>query len=259
MDTDMENMDNNNYPSLEDTASEVSRDKDTEEHVQKIDEATNTESLISSEPENLIYADDSYDSDMWQDNLQIEKEPAGSKLRSVFEFFEMLAIVTVSIILCFTFIFRLNIVEGPSMEDTLYTGEYLMVSDLLYTPKRGDIVVIQDMTAIQYTEPIVKRVIATSGQTVDIDFDTWTVTVDGEVVDESEYITLRDDALLTSDFKYPITVDEGCVFVMGDNRNHSADSRIVEIGQIDERCVVGKVYMRIAPLNRFTVFKNPTD
>ena len=95
---------------------------------------------------------------------------------------------------------------------------------------------------------------------VDIDYTTWTLTVDGKVVDESAYRYLdpmRDDNRYPRNF--PITVEEGHVFVLGDNRRNSADSRVEEIGQIDERCIVGKVYARIFPLDRFTTFKNPYE
>lgn len=177
--------------------------------------------------------------------------------RSVFDIVEMLSLVTVAIILCFSFVVRLNIVKGPSMEDTLHTGEYLLVSDLFYKPTPGDIAVIHDITAGgDYNEPLVKRIIATEGQTVDIDFNTWTLTVDGEVVDETSYIKLVDN-LLRPKVDFPLTVAPGCVFVMGDNRNHSGDSRLTELESIDERCIVGKVYARIFPFGKMCIFKNP--
>lgn len=212
---------------------------------------------LNIDDEHILHADGSFDlNEYFSESDQPTKPLSNRHVRSVFDFIEMLALVTVSIILCFSFVFRLNIVEGPSMEDTLHTGEYLIVSDLFYDPKPGDIVVIHDLTKESYSEPIVKRVIATAGQTVDIDFTTWTLTVDGEVVDESLYRKLS-DRLLTSTVEFPLTVDENKIFVMGDNRNHSADSRISEIGLIDVRSVVGKVYARIFPFDKFTIFKNP--
>ncbi len=197
--------------------------------------------------------------DTGKDRNDPSKDRKNSKFaKGLFDFIEMLSIVTVAIVMCFSFIFRLNIVQGPSMEDTLYTGQFLIVSDLGYTPKTGDIVVIHDMTAGNYSDPIVKRVIATGGQTVDIDFSTWTLTVDGEVLNET-YAKFTDDRTLTADYDFPITVEEGNIFVLGDNRNHSADSRLSVIGQIDERCVVGKVYLRIFPFKEFKLFTNPYD
>ena len=206
----------------------------------------------------VIHADGNFDADYWITDDKKQRPESGRLIKSFYEFIEMLALVTVSIVLCFSFVFRLNIVDGPSMENTLHTGEYLLVSDLFYEPTPGDIVVVHDVTAGSYTDPIVKRVIAVGGQTVDIDFTTWTLTVDGKVVDESSYKCLKDHLLL-SNITYPFTVDEGYVFVMGDNRNHSADSRLAEIGQIDERCIVGKVYARVFPFDKATIFKNPYE
>lgn len=173
---------------------------------------------------------------------------------AVFDIVEMLAVCSTIILLIFSFFFRLTVVDGPSMKNTLQDGDYLIVQSIGYTPKRGDIVVIQDPTATGYTKPLVKRVIAIGGDTVDIDFSTWTVTVNGEVIDESEYIHLATDATLTASYDFPITVEEDSVFVMGDNRNHSADSRVSNIGTIDERCVVGGAIMRILPFDQFCIF-----
>jgi signal peptidase I len=186
-----------------------------------------------------------------------EKKPADI-LGTAYELIEMISTVAVVVLIMFAFVVRLNIVDGESMEETLHHGEYLAVSDVFYTPEAGDIVIIHDISAYPYVNPIVKRVIATEGQTVDIDFDTWTLTVDGVVIEE-DYRTLKPDAFLTADYSFPITVPENEIFVLGDNRNHSADSRLEEIGQIDERCIVGKAYARIFPLDKATWFKNPYD
>lgn len=221
-----------------------------------------SDSSTKVQEDNVIKADNDYDADMW---ISENEKPAPIKknkiLLGIYDFVEMLAVVTIGILLCFSFVFRLNIVEGPSMENTLHTGEYLLVSDLFYDPTPGDIVVIHDLTAGNYTQPLVKRIIATEGQTVDIDFDTWTLKVDGKAVDESLYRYLDPMYNLSSIhfMKFPITVKPGHVFVMGDNRHHSADSRLEEIGQIDERCVVGKAYARIFPLEKATWFENPYD
>lgn len=180
------------------------------------------------------------------------KQPADI-LGTVYELVEMLATVTVVVLIMFAFVIRLNIVDGESMEETLHHGEYLAVSDVFYEPEYGDIVIIHDISAFPYNNPIVKRVIATAGQTVDIDFNTWTLTVDGKVIEE-DYRTLKPDAFLTADYQFPITVPENEVFVLGDNRNHSADSRQIEIGTVDTRCIVGKAVARVAPMNKFTIF-----
>lgn len=235
--------------------------ENNESNIFETENSTESDTNKVSE-ENVIKADNDYDADMWISDGEKKAPVKKNKfLLAMYDFVEMLALVTIAILLCFSFVFRLNIVEGPSMENTLHTGEYLLVSDLFYEPTPGDIVVIHDLTAGKYTQPLVKRVIATEGQTVDIDFDTWTLKVDGKVVDESLYRYLDPMYNLSSIhfIKFPITVKPGHVFVMGDNRHHSADSRIEEIGQIDERCVVGKAYARIFPLNKITWFKNPYD
>ena len=116
-----------------------------------------------------------------------EEEKKPGAVGFLYDMVEMLGLVSVVLMLIFAFVVRLNVVDGDSMKQTLHDGEYLVVAELCYTPARGDIVVIHDVTAKPYDNPIVKRVIATAGQTVDIDFDTWTLTVDGEVVDESAY------------------------------------------------------------------------
>ena len=187
-----------------------------------------------------------------------EKRTLRDYLGDIYELLEMLGVVSATIMIMFAFVFRLNIVDGHSMDVTLAHGEYLGVSDLFYEPTPGDIVIVHKINADPYDNPIVERVIATEGQTVDIDFSTWTLRVDGEVIDEP-YRYLSDDVLLTSDWTFPVTVGENEIFVMGDNRNHSADSRTEEIGMIDERCVIGKAYVRIFPMNKFEVFENPRN
>ena len=185
-----------------------------------------------------------------------EKRTLRDHLGDLYELLEMLGVVSAIIMIMFAFVFRLNIVDGHSMDMTLAHGEYLGVSDLFYEPTPGDIVIIHKINADPYVNPIVKRVIATEGQTVDIDFSTWTLRVDGEVIDEP-YRYISDDYLLTSDWTFPVTVGENEIFVMGDNRNNSADSRTEEIGMIDTRCVIGKAYVRIFPINKFEIFENP--
>jgi len=178
-------------------------------------------------------------------------------LWEIYEFVEMVAAVTICVILGFTFIARLNIVDGGSMDNTLHHGQYLLISDLFYEPSPGDIVVLHDITASPYDEPIVKRVIATGGQSVEIDFTTWTLKVDGETVEEpymylyGGYATLRAEYNIDADGIFRLTVPENEIFVMGDNRNKSGDSRQRELGTIDTRCVVGKAYLRLFPLPNF--------
>ncbi len=133
------------------------------------------------------------------------------------------------------------------MYPTLQNGDKLvLLSGFLYEPQIGDVVVVK---AVDFDEePIVKRVIAMEGQTVDIDFDTGDVWVDGVLLDEP-YI--NDLTTRYEGVDFPITVPENCIFVMGDNRLHSTDSRNPSIGCIDKRYVLGKAVQIIMPFSRF--------
>ena len=178
------------------------------------------------------------------------KERLRKTASDIFEIVEMFTVCAAVIMLLFTFIVHPTMVLGPSMEDTLIQNDYLLVSDVAYTPTRGDIVVVHNVGLRHYSAPIVKRVIATEGQIIDIDFATWTVTVDGEVIDEP-YIKLTPDDYRTSDWSYPLQVPDGYLFVMGDNRNNSTDSRSPIISLVDERRVLGKVILRFSPFEKF--------
>ena len=168
--------------------------------------------------------------------------------RGMYQNVRTLVTVLAVLILLFTFVLRIIVVSGPSMENTLHNGDAMLVWSLGYTPRQGDIVVL---TKRAYQEDsIVKRVIATGGQSVDIDYDTGTVYVDGVALEE-DYIKERMQIPSYGDVVNHITVPEGCIFVMGDNRNQSADSRYPEIGIVDERCVIGRVVMVLFPFSNF--------
>lgn len=156
-----------------------------------------------------------------------------------------LAYLMVAIVMVFLLFFRIVVVSGDSMYDTLVDGDYLLLlSNVFYQePEAGDVIVISK-DDYDNGMPIVKRVIATEGQVVDIDFVTGTVTVDGEVLEE-DYIFTR--TTLDEGVAFPHTVEDGCVFVLGDNRGRSKDSRNPEIGDIDCRQVVGKVILLVLP------------
>lgn len=154
-----------------------------------------------------------------------------------------------AILLVFLLLFRVIVVSGESMFSTLWDGDYLLlVSNLFYhEPKQGDIVVISK-EAYDDGKPIVKRVIATEGQTVDIDFGEGIVYVDGVALEE-DYTNMP--TTTCGSVLFPIVVEENCIFVLGDNRGVSLDSRYVEIGQIDKREVLGKaVYLMIPGTNK---------
>ncbi len=186
---------------------------------------------------------------------EIEERAADRRRRrphEIFDFVELIVITLSVIVLATLFLFRQTIVSGGSMNNTLLDGEHLIISDLLYTPKTGDIVVLQvtDEIAGKYpqlseNEAIIKRVIATEGQTVGI--VNGTVYVDGVALAESEYV-MR-DGIDTHANMPTVTVSEGHLFVLGDHRNSSLDSRY--FGEVDERTVIGKALLRIFPFSRF--------
>ncbi len=180
-----------------------------------------------------------------------EQPPRHIKLmRELYDWVEIFVVTISAILLIFTFFIRIAYVDGPSMNNTLHDKETLAVSNFLYTPKQGDIVVFQSPDS-GIEGGIVKRVIAVAGQTVDIDFAKWIVTVDGVELDEPYVNYIAGAYMLQGDVEFPITVPEGHIFVMGDNRNHSNDSRRSQIGFVDTRFVFGRVLFRITPFNKF--------
>lgn len=133
-------------------------------------------------------------------------------------------------------------VSGESMLPTLQDGDKILLRNVLYTPSRGDIVVVDSYSA--YQKALVKRVIALAGDTVDIDFESGSVRVNGELLKE-DYIL--EPTHLEGDVTFPLTVPQGCVFVMGDNRNASLDSRSSSVGCIDCQDITGEVFFRLLP------------
>ena len=181
-----------------------------------------------------------------EEDLLPEDEP--SAVKSLFEWLEIFVFAFSCVLIVMTFIARPSPVKGDSMLNTLHDSELVIVSDLFYTPAIGDIVVFHSKDT-GYDTPYVKRIIALGGQTLDINFDTWEVTVDGVVLDEF-YVRTETRAMLESSFQFPMVIPEGKVFAMGDNRNHSQDSRSAKIGPVDERYLLGRVIFRIFPFDR---------
>lgn len=174
-------------------------------------------------------------------------EQAVSLKSELFEWLETVAFSLVAVVFVFTFIFRIVGVDGKSMQNTLQDGDRLIISHLFYQPKAGDIVVVTQPNAVN--KPLIKRIIALGGQTVDIDTERGLVYVDGVVINEP-YIKEPTVRIPNPPMTFPYTVPEGKVFVMGDNRNNSLDSRSTDVGPIDERYILGKAIFRIFPLNR---------
>jgi len=176
------------------------------------------------------------------DKKDVTHQKEGSLLLYLHDLVYFLAALMIASIL-----FRVVVVSGDSMYNTLVDGDYLLiVSNVLYSdPKPGD-VIVASKESFRGGESIVKRIIATEGQEVDIDFSTGTVYVDGEAIDEPYIYTATTNS---EGMRFPLVVDEGCLFVMGDNRAMSMDSRDPAIGLIDCREVVGKAVFLIFPGN----------
>lgn len=165
--------------------------------------------------------------------------------RELYDWVQCLISALMICVVVFVFFIRVIDVKGTSMNPTLQNGDKMLVSDVFYKPKAGDVVIFKTDT-YDPNKALVKRVIATEGQVVNIDFENGIVYVDGEPIEEPYIKELTRNKL---DFIGPQTVPEGCVFVMGDNRNASNDSRDERIGMVDNRLILGRAYAVIYPLN----------
>ena len=181
-----------------------------------------------------------------------------------FDVLEMFAWAMFVVLILFTFAFRICRTDGSSMENTLRDGDTLLLYSLNYEPEQDDIVVFH-LTESASERTLVKRVIATGGQELVIDFKKCEIYVDG-VLYEDSHAVLKDRFsgrdlgfyTLTANHNYDpttqtlsATVPEGHVFVMGDNRNGSDDSRNPDLGVVDNRLVLGEAVLILFPFSRF--------
>ncbi|MEE0945700.1 MAG: signal peptidase I [Acutalibacteraceae bacterium] len=175
------------------------------------------------------------------------------RVKDIFDWVEVVLSAMLAVVIIFTLLFRVATIVGESMENTFFENQKVIISNCFYTPKAGDVVVVSrnaDNNSVLDNEqgPIIKRVIATEGQQVNIDFKSGIVYVDGIALDEPYTKTPTN---LKYDIEFPVYVPEGHIFCLGDNRNDSLDSRSSRIGMIDTRYVLGKVTFRILPFDAF--------
>ena len=165
-------------------------------------------------------------------------------MKKFYELIESICFPVIVITVLILFICRVIVVDGDSMTNTLYDGEKVIITNFFYEPEKGDIVVTDGR--IHNGRPLIKRVIAIEGDTIEIDYSTGNVTINGQVIQE-DYIK---EKINTDNNKQDIkiTIPEGYLFLMGDNRNGSLDSR--ELGIVDKQDILGKAIFRISPLSR---------
>jgi len=168
-----------------------------------------------------------------------------SGVKATYEWYNSIIVAVSIVVIMLTFFFRLVNVDGTSMQQTLQDKDRVLVSNLFFTPKSGDVIIISHGEV--YDKPLVKRVIATEGQSLKIDFQEQVVMVDGIVIDEPYKYT----AMSEGGANIPTVIPKGKIFVMGDHREVSMDSRHKDIGLIDAENVLGKVYYVMFPFDHF--------
>lgn len=190
---------------------------------------------------------------MAEETMQPDQEKKGEEKTSfkqdLYYWTQALIVVLVGLILVCTLAGRVIRVVGSSMVPTLHHNDLLLLQSVGYTPQRGDVIVLRKESFLSY--PVVKRVIATGGEHVTVDYTTGTVSVDGVALDEPYINEIMVDTGKPDLTVLDVTVPEGSVYVLGDNRNNSSDSRHRDLGTVDERYILGKALFRIFPLTAF--------
>ena len=223
---------------------------DIEKFVESLDEEQTASEETVTETEVAETPVTEVDTDSQKTNEEEKPDKKKQFQLNVYDFASIIMAAFIIITIIFTFVFRLVGVKGQSMESTLFENDWLITmeqKEYVY----GDIVVITEPN--YFNEPLIKRVIATGGQIVDIDYGSSTVYVDGVALEEpyiNESFILQND----DDITFPYTVPEGHLFCMGDNRNHSTDSRSTLIGAVDERYILGRAMLRILPFGDSDIY-----
>ena len=224
--------------------------------VEAHEEAAPEEVLPEKEPDRLLESEAEEEAAPEAPAEEPKSEAPLSGAANLFDWIKSFLFSLTAVIFVFTLLFRGVTVSGSSMVPTLEDSEYLIISNLFYQPKTGDIVVVQSPHYKNGSEPLIKRVIATGNQTVKINFRTWQVWVDGVELEEDyiayepEYLMNPEDMEINEDKETEFVVEENCVFVMGDHRNDSMDSRSNAVGQIDARYIMGHVIFRVTPISK---------
>jgi signal peptidase I, bacterial type len=189
---------------------------------------------------------------MFEKNISNSKEKPSAMVQ-LFELFETIIVSLVVVVVIFSFAFRMVGVDGVSMKNTLQDGDRVIVENIFYKPHRGDIVVVNKDDA-GFEKPIIKRIIAIEGDVIDFNFDKGEVYLNGKLLDEPYIAEEMSSNRGFSEF--PQTVQPHHVFVMGDNRNHSEDSRRSRVGMVEEKRIIGRAVLKIFPLSSFEILRH---